>query len=370
MEPENLSAEDRYAAAVELLEGKEATPVEAEKPEATPAPVEAGNAAETRTRNPDGTFAPKGETATPAAERLPFEGFDKLDPAAQEHFKRLLSERDDARLKYTRQNGEYKRLQQSGSGRQPQPGRQNGSGNTQPATNAGQQAGLADARQLVAGSNATGAEKQAMQAQLDKWEDHKTKWPEDAAAIEQRIRKFQDDLEAGFNPLVQEVNEMRETIAQLRDGYTQIQEERAVAHKLRAVEEISKIAGDNFSQIAGFEDDYGNPIHVPEAERRWHPEFVAWINGHDPDIAQDLWERLRKPSVRVVGEIVRAFNEESFALDNQQAPVATRRETALRDVTPIGGGKAKPSPSTWMPTGQSPEDQFAATVEAMAQLKR
>src|SRR5690348_14258784 len=95
------------------------------QPAAEAAPQPTGE----RPRNPDGTFAPvaRGDaagTTEPAAPREPFAGFSKLPPEVQTEFNRLYGERDDFKLRYTRLNGEYRRVaarQQPGSGRESQP---------------------------------------------------------------------------------------------------------------------------------------------------------------------------------------------------------------------------------------------------------
>jgi hypothetical protein len=132
-----------------------------------------------------------------------------------------------------------------------------------------------------------------------------------------------------------------------------------------AFDTIGEVAGDNWRQICGFEDEHGNPINVREEDRRFHPEFVAWVNGHDPDEAQYLWDTLRHPSPRVVGGVIARFNREVFALDNPStaAPstpdLTTRRQEALRDTTPRTGGARTTGNAVWTPSGDPYADAIA-----------
>lgn len=332
--------------------------------ETTPAPVQAETQpADTRPRNPDGTFAPQARgdapATTEAAPRLPFDGFDKLDPAAQAQFNRLLGERDDFKLRYTRLNGEYRRVaqRQNGSGRESQPVQQ------QPrsgATQVGQAA--QDARQ---GTQALqpGPQREALQRQIDAWEKHAHDYPDDAKAIEQRLGKLADDMAQGLaGPLLQEINGLRGQLEELRGGYQTMLDERAERISHEHQQTLDQVAGDNWRQIAGWEDENGNPI--PREQWDWHPEFQAWVNGHDPDEANEMWDRLSNKSPRVVGSLIAAFNRERFGLDGpsdgtprngQATPADTqgqRRADNLRDIAPGARGTAKPSGApVWEPSG-------------------
>jgi len=309
-------------------------------------------------RNPDGTFATKpadgSQAPAPAPERLPFDGFDKLDPAVQNHFRRLQSEAADFKERYIRTNGQLHRYRNGNPASLP--ARQT------PAPAQARADNLADARAATA-AIPQGADRQAAQAQLDKWEQHVKAYPDDAAAIDQRIQAFRDDLARGIDPMQRELQSLRETVQELRSGYAAIESERAERRMHEAFDTIGEIAGDNWRQICGIEDEHGN--RIPDDKRQWHPEFAAWVNGHDPDEASYLWDTLRHPSPRVVGGVIARFNREVFALDNPStaAPstpdLATRRQEALRDTTPRTGGARTTGNAVWTPSGDPYADAIA-----------
>lgn len=342
----------------------QAAPTEPEKADA-PAETPPQPTGE-RPRNPDGTFAarPAGDGQNPAeppAPAAPFDGFEKLDPAVQAQFRRLTGERDDFKLRYTRLNGEYRRVtrqQQSGSGREAQPVPQ------QARSGANTQVGQAaqGARQSTAQMQ-PGPERDAVQRQIDAWEKHAHDYPDDAKAIEQRLGKLSDDVTRGLaGPLLQEINHLRNQlgsqIEELRGQYQSFADERAERLATEHQQTLDEVAGDNWRQIAGWEDENGNPI--PRDQWEWHPEFVAWVNGRDPDEAGHIWESLANSSPRVVGKYIREFNLDRFGLDaaqgqnGQAAPSATgqRRADSLRDIAPGARGTAKPSGApVWEPSG-------------------
>lgn len=349
---------------------KEADEPSPSKPaEAAPAPAPAPAAAEPaqaaqdaagQPRNPDGTFAPKAadgaQAPAQAPERLPFEGFDKLDPAVQNHFRRLASEAADFKERYIRVNGQLHRYRR-GSDNHPA-----ARSTPAPAQAQARADNLADARTATAALPA-GAARDAAQEQLDRWEAHVKAYPDDAAAIDQRIQAFNRNIMAGIDPLKAELQQLRDTVKELRGGFDAIESERAERRMHEAFETIGEIAGDNWRQICGFEDEHGN--RIPDERRQWHPEFAAWVNGHDPDEASYLWETLRHPSPRVVGGVIARFNREVFALDNPgtAAPstpdLTQRRQEALRDTTPRTGGARTTGNAVWTPSGDPYADAIA-----------
>lgn len=356
-------AGDGYKAWKEADEPSPSKPVEAAPaPAPEPAAAEPAQTAQDaagQPRNSDGTFATKpadgSQAPAQAAERLPFDGFDKLDPAVQNHFRRLQSEAADFRERYIRANGMAIRNARSGSSN---PAARNTAG-------AGQQAhaaNLADARAATA-ALPPGAARDAAHDQLDKWEAHVKAYPDDAAAFDQRIQAFNRNIMAGIDPLKAELQQLRDTVKELRGGFDAIESERAERRMHEAFETIGEVAGDNWRQICGIEDEHGN--RIPDDKRQWHPEFAAWVNGHDPDEASYLWDTLRHPSPRVVGGVIARFNREVFALDNPStaAPstpdLATRRQEALRDTTPRTGGARTTGNAVWTPSGDPYADAIA-----------
>jgi hypothetical protein len=348
---------DEFAAAVQSEEykaWKDDKPAQEPVVEAKPEP--AAPVVETRARNADGTFAPATEKPAERVEPLPFDGFDKLDPSVQAQFRRLTGERDDFKVRYTRQLGHTRQLARTASPA------------NRPAGNE-----LANARR-DASALAPGAQRDAIQSQLDKWEAHKAAYPDEANAIDQRIAAFRDDLASGINPLAQEVQHLRSVVEELQGGYQSVQQERAERYKQESFETFGKLAGDNWRQIAGLEDENGKqiPTQIPgpngqmvrNPDYKWHPEFVAWVDGHDPDIAQHYWQTLYNPSPRVSAQVVAEFNRERFGLEDAGTqdgkatadPVAARRAESLRDIQP-GGARARTSaPATWAPTGDAYAD--------------
>lgn len=323
----------------------------------TPAPAPAQDTA------PAATEAAPTQAATPAkpeaqaAEKEPFAGFSDLSPEAQAQFRRLTGERDDFKLRYTRQLGEYRRVVRQGSGQPSQPGR--GSAHSQPSDTMDQ------ARVQVA-NLAPSAQRTAIQTQLDKWQEHATKYPEDAAAINQRVDALRDELAQGYGPMARELESMKAELQQLRGFSEAVQAERhqRVTHEAQQV--LTDVAGDNWRHVVGWEDAEGRPI--PVERQALHPEFVAWIEGHDPDMQEFYRQQLEHRSPQVVGQVIAAFNRDRFGLESggQQNghatsdPVMARRAEALRDVQP-GAARAKVSgPNTWAPTG----DPYADAIQS------
>jgi hypothetical protein len=102
------------------------TPEPAREAAEVPRGTDSAPQGDTRLRNPDGTFAPRaGDAPTQEApvKAAPFDGFEKLDPAIQAQYNRLLGERDDFKLRYTRLNGEYResRGNRTGPAERPSP---------------------------------------------------------------------------------------------------------------------------------------------------------------------------------------------------------------------------------------------------------
>lgn len=304
-------------------------------------PQDAAPANDGRPRNPDGTFAPRtaAEQQQEVAKPVPFDGYDKLDPAIQQQFNRLLGERDSLKLRYTRLNGEYRRIasQQTGSGREAQPV-------VPPRSGANTQVGQAADQARLGAQNLQPQQRAEVNRQIDAWQAHAQQYPDDAKAIEQRLGLLQDEvsrqLASGIaGPLMQQIQGLQRQIGEVRGYYEQIESERAEQRAAEAQHTLDEVAGDNWRQIAGWEDENGNPV---QGNPEWHPEFQAWVNGHDPDVASEMWERLSHKSPRVVGQIIREFNRERFALDQGGAPTPppNPRIDNLRDIAPSARGNA------------------------------
>lgn len=339
-------------------------PAKEEVSRGTNSPVDSSNAPqhEGRARNPDGTFAPKAGDAAPepAPKAAPFDGFDKLDPNIQREYTRLLGERDDFKLRYTRLNGEYRRVtrQQNGSGREAQPG-------VTPRSGANTQVGQAADQVRSGAQNLAPQQRAQVERQVDAWQAHAQQYPDDAKAIEQRLGQLGDELTnrlaSGIaGPLMQHIQALEQRLANVQGGFEAIESERAETRAAESQHTLDEVAGDNWRQIAGWEDENGNPT---QGEVQWHPEFQAWVNGHDPDVASEMWERLAHKSPRVVGQIIHEFNREKFALDTGGAPTpqSNPRADNLRDVAPNTRGTAMPQPS-------GTQNRGPGTLQDLAQI--
>lgn len=352
-----MSEVDEYVSAVqgdgykawkgETEEAKVSNP-DLGKTEATPAPQEAPQ--DGRARNPDGTFAPRTETQqeAPQAPPEPFAGFNSLDPEIQAQFNRLKGERDDLKLRYHRVNGQLSRTAKQRNAQQGHPAQQTSPGTTQ----AGQAARAATENMVP------GAAKDAATLQIAKWEAHARDYPQEAAAIHELLTAFATQIDQGFSPLQAELNALKAQVQgldELKQGYQSLQQERAERAAEEHQHELDAIAGDNWRQIAGWEDERGNPI--PHDKRQWHPEFMAWLEGHDPDIQEHYLETLKHGSPKVAGSVIAAFNRDRFSLDGGEQggqattpSVITRRAEAQRDVQPGSRGGVA-APATWAPSG-------------------
>lgn len=326
---------DAYASALESDDYKAWKGEEVEAPKADDPPKEEAPKEEAeQPRGEDGKFLPKENGGSPKPAAEPFEGFGSLDPAIQAQFNRVLSERDDYRTRYTRQLGHTRQLARSA--------------HAAPSGPVGDQ--LAAAQRHVSGM-APGAQRQAAQKQLDKWEAHLSQYPDDAAAIEQRLSALRDDLASGITPLVQEVQSLRSIVSELHNGFGAVQQERAERMAQEHQATLDTIA-DNWRQIAGWQDDEGRL--VPPEQRQWHPEFVAWVDGHDPDVQEHIWATLNHASPRVAGSIFAQFNRDAFAASAPSTPAnptASRRAEALRDTQPNSGRARTTGAATFTPSG-------------------
>ena len=347
-------------------------PAKEEVSRGTSAQPDSSNAqqAEGRARNPDGTFAPKAGDAAPepAPKAAPFDGFDKLDPNIQREYTRLLGERDDFKLRYTRLNGEYRRVtrQQNGSGREAQPG-------VTPRSGANTQVGQAADQVRSGAQNLAPNQRAQVERQIDAWKTHAQQYPDDAKAIEQRLGLLQDEIRQQVTtgitgPILQNFQQFDGRVSKLEATISAFEEERHSRHMEDVQRKIEEVGGDNFRQVFGMEDADGRPI--PEFDDQgnrqwdWHPEFVAWIEGHDPDLAADLWRQVAESkSPTVIGNVVGAFNRDKFAMDNGGAPTPQPNPRAdnLRDVAPNTRGTAMPQPS-------GTQNRGPGTLQDLAQI--
>jgi hypothetical protein len=204
-----------------------------------------------------------------------------------------------------------------------------------------------------------------VERQIDAWQAHAQQYPDDAKAIEQRLGQLGDELTNRLangiaGPLMQQIHALEQRLASVQGGYEAIESERAEMRAAESQRTLDEVAGDNWRQIAGWEDENGKPV---QGNPEWHPEFQAWVNGHDPDVASEMWERLSHKSPRVVGQIIREFNREKFALDTGSAPTPPPNPRAdnLRDVAPNTRGTAAVPPP-------GPSNRGPGTYQDLAQI--
>ena len=337
-----------------------------------------------RARDESGRFAradnPPASTApAPSEPAEPFAGYNALSPQAREHFdrmaaeqRRLTGERDDFRLRLYRQQGEYRRLQQDPRRAQGQPGVQPGPGRTAQPGPVGSEA------RRQAAALPPGAHRDAVVRQIDKWEAHAKAYPDDAAAIGQYVTAMADDLKAGLDPLLAvlpEVQNLRNEINELRGFADSVREERHAQFVEGAQRTLDEETGGLWRQAAGWEDADGNP--VPPEKHAWHPEFLAWLGGHDPDIQSHYWECLSSASPRVAAIPYKAFAADVFGVNGPAAPNApaptpgaNRRRENLRDVAPGRARTLAPSQGAGSGDGRPETDYSRAIREGHDEWKR
>lgn len=361
-----MSAEDEYAANMAALREAESKPAEAAAPE-RPAAEATSEPQQGQPRDEAGRFAPKQEGAQ-AAPAEPWEGFSALDPVAQEKVRRIMEradkaerERNSFRDRFSRANQQLSQLsrQQSagqGSGRQPQPVA--GSGRSA-------QPGIAQTRADVA-TMAPGAERDEANRRLDAWEKYAREYPEDAAAISERLDAIRATYEGRFG----EIDALRQQVNDLRGVAERFQHAETNQRAREAQSTLDDIAP-HWRILAGWVDESG--AEVPHEQRTWHPAMATWLDAHDPEVRAFKLQQLANPSPHVAGQVFREFQADWDAAEatGQAAPAApaavSRRAENLRDVAPGGGGGA-PGP-VWQ-RGMTAEDEYAATVEWMRANKR
>lgn len=357
-----MTDEEQYAAFVAQTDqpAQEAAPAaEPREPPATGQP-----------RDESGRFAQRadGAPAPAQAEPEPFDGFGALPPDAQDRIRAMLGtqeqlrrERDSFRNRFSRANNDLLQIRRQSPPANTGHGRQ-----TQPATGTGQQAqpGIAQARADVA-TMAPGAEREAANRKLDAWEKHAQAYPEDAAAIEQRVAALREDLLAGIAPQLQELGTLRAQVNDLRSVADQFRAEQATAQAREHQSVLDELVP-GWRVVAGWQDANGNETENPQ----WHPAMGAWLDGHDPELKAFKLSQLANGSPRVAAAVIREFMDDFDAVSGETGqtaapanPAAQRRAEQLRDVAPGGGANGRPSTPAWR-QGLSEEEQYAAFIES------
>lgn len=364
--------EDLFAETVEAARAAKEAPVEAKPAPAAEAPAPQPQArASEPVRDPNtGQFRrDDGGKAPPAPP--PFEGFDKLDPAAKQWIERTLGEHDGLQRKYVRSQNQLRQREQAlrealGTGK-PRP--------TQPITQRQPDA-------PAPGSPAPTAE--AAKA----WDAYKAQFPDDAKALEERIAATEGKLGRKLTEIEQRLarlDEMEQALKPVR--------ETAARFEAREQEEVKAQgrgyfdeAAPNWEYLAGWKDEQGN--RVPPEEQAFAPDFQAWLDAirdHSPSVADMYEAQLAHHDPVIVAKVWQDFNRDYAEAtgaphpmlrrttdDNRpRAPVnptQQRREAARSDVQPRpagspGGTRPAPAPQGFSPRSAE-EEAFAAAVTA------
>lgn len=247
-------------------------------------------------------IADKGAKPDKVAEKPkpePFEGFSSLPEAAQQQFNRLIGERNQFKNQYASILGQQTQIRRELDNLKRQ-----------------QQAPQ------------TPKQQQEVAKSLKKFEDFKQRYPEDAEAIQEMIDSVRNEFSQPTQGLLQEVERLKGTV----EGF---QAEKQRMHAERVQDQLSR-EHPSWRQIAGWEDEQGNPI---EGNREWHPWFTAWKNGLPPEIAADYDQKLGSVNATLIGHVLNHFERDvQSILDNsgqqQTDEQPSRRDEQLRDISP------------------------------------
>jgi len=321
------TAEDAFAAVIAEHKAAEAgnTEQQQEKP-----------AAREFNRDDQGRFA-AGEQQQ-EGEKEPFEGFSQLPEPAQAAYRQLMGERDT----FSRERDELRRKHAEVANRVPYLQRE-----LAKYQHAPQQKPAPTAKQA---------------AELKKWEDLKQRFPEDAEAIDEKLNALRQEFG--------DVGSLAKQLAELKEWKDTLQTERENAEIYAAHDALAERVPD-WKVLAGFEDADGNPIDPSEAV--FHPEVAAWIDAQpgylkkaylevltqtrDTDAQAEIFERFK-------GDYLAALEAEEAAngQPSTQPQGNRKRQDALADVSPTGGGGNGLDRDERKPFGPSREDAFADTV--------
>lgn len=362
--------EDLFAETVEAARAEKA----AEKPQvaASPAP-DAADTPPQRTTEPvrdESTGQFRG--SKPAEAPPPFDGYEKLDPAAKKWVDSMREGHDGLQRKYVRSQNQLRQREQAL--------RQAEGRNTRPT----QQAPTPQVRSTPAPGN-TAAEAKA-------WDAYKAQFPEDAKAFEERMALTEGNLG-------RKLTEIEQRLARIDEIEKSLQPIRETAARYEAREhEAAKADGrgyfdqaaPNWEYLAGWKDENGN--RVPPEEQAFAPDFQAWLDAieehspgvaemykgalehHDPAIVAKVWQDFNRDYAEATGAphpmLQRQSNGGGESRQRAPAtdPVQQRREAARNDVQPRpagspGGARPGPAPRDYSPRSAE-EEAFAASVSA------
>lgn len=304
---EQMNREDAFAATIEQARA-------AEQPQETAKQPEQQTEQETHT------------------EAEPFEGFNALPPQAQEAYRQMQARESTLAAERDR----YRRESSALSGRVP---------------------GLQRELERLKKAQQSAAPSEAQQRKLERWEEFKQRFPEDAEGLEERFAALESRL---VDPKL--ANRLEQVEARFRELDAREQREAITA----AQEQLSAVHPD-WQVIAGMVDQSGKAI--PVEQQAFHPEFVAW-HAALPQWKQDHYMHLLTETrdVEAHAAILSEFKadyEAALEAEENQGRLPAKRRAALDDVSPTGGGgsglDANRDPNTGRFTS-SREDDYAETV--------
>lgn len=275
----------------------------------------------------------QAQTTPPEADE-PFEGFNALPPAAQEKFREHLSKADTLAQELAQQRRQYGAL----AGRLP-----------------GLQRQLDEYKRTAA---APSSAKPQTPAQAAAWDAFKAQFPEDAKAIEERQALLAAEFGGKLDPLERQNKELLTRLERI--------EQQAQAAENAEIQETLSEHVPDWKILAGWETPDGQ-----EGDHNWHPEFQAWLDSLPPRVRGNYEEGLgsRDPSdvVFVMNAFKRdyilALQDEEEAGGYQPTLQQSRRQQALNDVTPSGGGRNLAAQPNRSGMHVSEEDRYAAAVD-------
>jgi len=346
--------------------------------EAPAAPAEAQPSAPVAEAPPARTTEPVRDESTgqfrgskPAEPPPPFEGYDKLDPAAKKWVDSIRGDHDGLQRKYLRSQNQLRereaRLRQA-EGRNNRP--------TQPASAPQPRNTPAPA---TTAADATKA-----------WEAYKKQFPDDAQALEERIAASEAALGRKLTEVEQRlarIDEIEKSLQPIRETAARFQSREQEEAKAEGRGYFDQ-AAPNWEYLAGWKDEHGN--RVPPEEQVFAPDFQAWLDAieehspgvaemykgalehHDPAIVAKVWQDFNRDYAEATGAphpmLQRQNNGGGESRQRAPAtdPVQQRREAARNDVQPRpagspGGARPGPAPQTYSPRSAE-EEAYAAAV--------
>lgn len=268
----------------------------------------------------------------------PFAGFNDLKPEQQAYFRSLAGERDQYKSNYAGLLGKVPTLQRE-----------------------------LEALRRSSAQPQTQAREASIAAKLEKFEQYKQRFPEDAEAIEEALSAIRAE--------VNQTKPLAETVAQLQARLEGYERERAVGQTAQHVDQLNR-EHPAWRRIAGWEDDAGNP--VPKESQKWHPWFSAWKSNLPPEIQQDYDTKLSQPNAVLIGHVLNHFERDVQVVlaqngqtqsDSPGTNVTQQRTEALKDVSPRPSKTGSEPAQTNMNGNVNGSDRAAVLAQFYDQFK-